>query len=262
MSYVNNHGTQIYFEVEGQGSPIILAHGLTGDTTFWRGYGYVDQLKDLFTVILFDARGHGQSDKPSEVAAYDYQIMGSDVLAILDALNINRANYWGYSMGGFIGLGLAKHYPERLISLISGGADPYYSATENEEPTPLLQIFRRGIKEGADAVVDGMRSLFGSITPPYEARLRGLDPQAMAAYLENAPHNRPNFGDAILHMKMPCLLYAGEHDEGCYENSKLAAHQMLNARFFSLPNLDHVGASSAIELIMPQVQSFLLSLKG
>lgn len=134
---------------------------MTGDITFWRGYGYADQLKDTFTVILFDARGHGQSDKPHEAAAYDYQLydyqlMGGDVLAILDALEIIRANYWGYSMGGFIGLGLAKHYPERLISLISGGADPYYSAAENEEPTPLLQIFRRGVTEATDVVVDGI----------------------------------------------------------------------------------------------------------
>lgn len=262
MPYVNNHETQIFFEVEGQGPPIVLAHGLTGDITFWRGYGYVDQLKDSFTVILFDARGHGQSDKPHEAAAYDYQLMGGDVLAILDALEINQANYWGYSMGGFIGLGLAKHHPERLISLISGGADPYYSAVENGEPTPLMKIFRRGVTEGTDAVVDGMRSLFGSITPQYEARLRGLDPEAMAAYLENAPHNRPNFRDAIPHMNMPCLLYAGEHDEGCYENSKVAVQQMSNAQFFFLPNLGHVGASGAIELIMPQVQSFLMGLKG
>lgn len=49
MPVANNQGVQIYYEVEGQGPPLILAHGITGDTTFWRGYGYVEQLKAEYT---------------------------------------------------------------------------------------------------------------------------------------------------------------------------------------------------------------------
>ena len=75
-------------------------------------------------VIAFDSRGHGQSDKLHDVESYDYRLMIGDVIAIMDALGVAKTHYWGYSMGGYIGLGIAKHFPERLFSLIVGGATP------------------------------------------------------------------------------------------------------------------------------------------
>ena len=255
MPFVDHQGIQIHFEVEGEGPPIVLAHGLTGNTTFWRGYGYVDLLRDRFTVILLDARGHGKSDKPHEAAAYDDQLMAGDVLAVLDALAIDETHYWGYSMGGYVGLHLAQLHPDRLISLVCGGTDPFYRADESNEPSPLLEIFRRGVTEGIDAVVEGMRSLAGSITPQYEERLRGLDPQAMVACLERA-RCRPRYAEALLQMKLPCLFYAGERDGDAHDNWQAAVRLMPDARFVSLPGLGHVGASGAVELIMPQALAF------
>jgi pimeloyl-ACP methyl ester carboxylesterase len=256
MPFADHQEIQIYYEVEGQGPPIILAHGLTGSTTFWRGYGYVDQLRDKFTVVLFDARGHGNSDKPHEATAYDHRLMMGDELAVLDALGIDRAHYWGYSMGGAIGLGLAQHHPERLVSLTADGTNPCYSPDESDKPSPLLEILRRGVTEGADAVVEGMRAWAGSITPHYEERLRSLDPQAMVAYLEPS-RRRPSFTDALPQMNVPCLLYAGERDGNAYQNGPAAAQQMPDARFVSLLGLNHVGASAAVDLIMLHVLAFL-----
>ena len=65
-------------------------------------------------LILLDARGHGASDKPHDPAAYDLRLRVGDVTAVLDDLEIRRADYFGYSMGGWIGFGLAKHAPVRL----------------------------------------------------------------------------------------------------------------------------------------------------
>jgi pimeloyl-ACP methyl ester carboxylesterase len=75
-------------------------------------------------VILTDARGHGRSDKPHEPAAYDLRLRAMDVATVLDHLGLPTANYFGYSMGGWIGFGLAKYAPERARSLILGGAHP------------------------------------------------------------------------------------------------------------------------------------------
>ena len=256
MSFANSQGINIYYEVEGQGPPILLAHGMSGNTTYWRGYGYVDHLQEDYTVILYDARGHGQSDKPHEAAAYDHRLMTGDALAVLGALGISKTNCWGYSMGGYTGFALAKNHPEKLISFIGGGTDPAYVPTENAEPSPLLAIFQRGVTEGVDGVVEAMRSAFGSITPAYEVRLRSLDPQAMVAYLEGA-RTMPSFRNMLSKLDTPCLLYAGELDDGCHEGSELAAQQMPDARYFCLPGLNHASASGAIDLIMPQVLSFL-----
>ncbi len=261
MPFADHQGVRIYYEVEGEGPPIVLAHGWTGDTTFWRGYGYVEPLKDEFRVILFDARGHGKSDKPHEPAAYDLRLMTGDVLAVLDTLGIGRAHFWGYSMGGAIGFGLAQQFPERLISLIAGGIDPLYSPGESVKPSPFLGIFRRGVTEGADAVVEGMRAWAGSLNPQWEERLRGLDPQAMVAYLDPA-RPRARFVNGLPQMDLPCLLYAGERDGDAHRNGPAAAQQMPDARFASLPGLDHVGASAAADLILPRVLAFLAPSRG
>jgi pimeloyl-ACP methyl ester carboxylesterase len=61
MPFANNHGVNIHYEVEGHGPPLALVHGFSGNHTSWRGYGFVDKLKDDYTLILIDARGHGAS---------------------------------------------------------------------------------------------------------------------------------------------------------------------------------------------------------
>ncbi len=259
MPFANNQDVKIYYEIAGQGPAILLAHGSTGNTTFWSGYGYVDQLKDQFTVISFDARGHGKSDKPWDVAAYDIQLTAGDAIAVLDAEKIKKAHFWGYSMGGYTGFNLAAHLPERLLSLIVGGGTAH-SYHDQTEPTEMLKIFRRGVDEGNEAVVAGMTALAGSITPQYEARLRELDCQAMAAVFEYFQYFRPGLEDYLPGMHLPCLIYAGDADEGAYEYGQLAADLMPDARFVSLPGLNHISASVEVDQIMPAVSSFMADL--
>lgn len=261
MPFANNQGTKIYYEVEGQGPPIILAHGATGNITFWTGYGYVDRLKDKYSVILFDARGHGKSDKPHEVESYDYRLMVGDVIAVMDCVGVAKAHYWGYSMGGNTGLGMAIHCPERLFSIVLGGTSTEAPLDKSDEPGQTLKIFRRGVQEGVDRVIEHMRALAGSITPQYEERLRGLDLQAMVAVLEYLNYQQPNLEKEVLEIELPCLFYAGEADEDVHKFGKEMASKMPNVRYFSLPGLDHIGASDATEQIVPQVLSFLADLE-
>jgi pimeloyl-ACP methyl ester carboxylesterase len=129
---------------------------------------------------------------------------------------------------------------------------------ESDEPSPLLENFERGLTEGTEALVEGMRWLFGSIPPQHEERLRGLDLQAMVAYLDPT-RRRASHVDALPQMGLPCLLYAGEQDRNAHQNGPAAARQMPDARFVSLPGLNHVGAAAAVDLIMPHVLAFLAS---
>jgi pimeloyl-ACP methyl ester carboxylesterase len=257
MPFANNQGIKIYYEVEGQGPPIILAHGATGNITFWTGYGYVDRLKDKYSVILLDARGHGKSDKPHEAENYDYRLMVNDVVAVLDSVGVPKAHYWGYSMGGYTGVGMAKYFPKRLLSLVLGGISPEPPSDKSEEPSRILKIFRQGVQEGIEGVVEGFRELAGSITTQYAVRLRGLDLQAMVALREYFQYLLPDQADDVLHIELPCLIYAGDDDDAAYKFGKEMAPQMPNGRFCSLPGLDHIGASDATEQIMPHVLSFL-----
>ena len=97
----------------------------------WKEYGCLNQLRGERQLILVDARGHGASDNPHDPAEYELRSRVGDVTAVLDTCGIRQADYFGYSMGGWIGFGVAKYASERLRSLIIVGAHPY---GENMQP--------------------------------------------------------------------------------------------------------------------------------
>jgi pimeloyl-ACP methyl ester carboxylesterase len=258
MPYATNQAVKIFYEVEGNGSPIAFIHGATGNRTSWRSYGYVDRLKDKHRLILIDARGHGESDKPHAVEAYHYRAMVEDVIAVLDDLQIQKSHFWGYSLGGTIGFGLAKHYPERIHSLILGGCSPFHEdVPETEPPNPVLQAMRTGIIEGPDAVVRDIRNLFGEITPGYEARLRSLDYQAMTALIENLSYHTPGFEDVLPTMTMPCLIYMADGDDPEFVHTKSYINKIPNATLLELRGYNHVNANTNLDAIVPAVLKFL-----
>lgn len=96
----------------------------------WQSYGYVQALKDDYRLILIDHRGHGGSDKPHDPGSYNPRSIASDKVAVLDDLNIHKAHYFGYSMGGLIGFVVAKYAPERFNSFIIGASHPYERSME------------------------------------------------------------------------------------------------------------------------------------
>lgn len=119
--FFDSDGVQIRYTDEGQGTPVVLIHGYTasGDMN-WRIPGAVDLLAKHYRVITLDNRGHGKSDKPTEVEGYGDKMAG-DVLRLLDHLKIERAHFVGYSMGGMITLKLAAIAPDRMLSAVIGG---------------------------------------------------------------------------------------------------------------------------------------------
>jgi pimeloyl-ACP methyl ester carboxylesterase len=126
--------------------------------------------KDDYQLILIDARGHGESDKPHQPEAYDHRLLVDNVIAVLDDLPVSQTDYLGYSMGGMIGFGLAKYYPNRLKSLIAGGVSPY----NRDEPTvrdKLLEMYEVAAEQGNEALIAQIKAWAGSITPALNPRM-------------------------------------------------------------------------------------------
>lgn len=120
----------------------MLVHGFFGDRTTWRSAGHVEALADGFRLILIDARGHGGSAAPHDAASYEIGRQVDDVLAVLDALDIDQAAMWGASMGGIIGLHLLARHPERLTGLVAGGAHAGEVAVDPAEVEAEAALFR------------------------------------------------------------------------------------------------------------------------
>lgn len=149
MAFVVNLGMRIHYEVEGQGFPLVIQHGYSDSMQTWYELGYVDALKRAHLVILVDARGHGASDKPHDTSAYAKDRQAADVVGVLDELQIQRANYWGYSMGGRIGFALAQYAPERFRCFVLGGA-------AGDGRSRIGDGFRKAMREGGVSAIPGL----------------------------------------------------------------------------------------------------------
>jgi pimeloyl-ACP methyl ester carboxylesterase len=246
MPYADNEGVRIHYETEGEGPPLVLQHWSVATLENWYDFGYVAALKDEYRLILLDARGHGGSDKPRTPEAYKLEQRVGDIVAALDDLGVATAHYFGYSMGGWIGFGLARYAPERFRSLIIGGADPSAS-----EMNGLRQLLRVGVEKGPEAFVAMWEEEYGVLPPALRERMLAYDYETLLVVAQD----RESLEAVLPTMSMPCLLYAGELDEPepVEECSKLIA----NAEFFTLPGLDHGGAITRSDEVLPHIRRFL-----
>ena len=120
-------GAQLYYEVRGSGSPVILLHGHSLDTRMW------DEQYKAFAkkhrVVRFDFRGYGRSSEQTETFQFTHM---KDLLTVMDSLHISRAHIVGLSMGSFVAADLLALHPERIISctMASGGMKTYKGPSE------------------------------------------------------------------------------------------------------------------------------------
>lgn len=113
MPYFEHDGCSLHYEEYGQGSPVLLIHGLGSSCQDWEYQ--IPALTDLHRVIVVDVRGHGRSDKPLE--RYTIEGFSADIEALLDHLQPGPVHVVGLSMGGMIGFQLAVDHPHLLKSL-------------------------------------------------------------------------------------------------------------------------------------------------
>lgn len=111
---IHANGIEIHYEISGSGSWVTLAHSLATDLTLWDELAAV--LAKRFSVLRYDARGHGKSSAPD--GPYSFPQLVGDLVGLLDALKIERTHFVGLSMGGMLGQHFALAHPERLDRLV------------------------------------------------------------------------------------------------------------------------------------------------
>jgi pimeloyl-ACP methyl ester carboxylesterase len=242
MPYVNNQGVRIHYQVEGEGPPLVLQHGFTDSLESWYEFGYVPALQHDYRLILLDARGHGGSEKPHEPAPYHAKLHVADILAVLDALHIPTAHFYGYSMGGRIGFASAQYAPARFSAFILGGSQP--SARPQTQADPVLHMLRKGLEA---------LEWDAPLSPALKARLLTNDRDALIVCRLKQPEN---FEEVLSTMTQPCLLYAGEADR-VYAGVKECVRHLPNATCFFLPGCTHAETFFRSDLVLPHLTQFL-----
>ncbi|MFT5390809.1 MAG: pimeloyl-ACP methyl ester carboxylesterase [Gammaproteobacteria bacterium] len=252
MAFVNSNGVRVHYEVEGSGPPLVIQHGFTDSSATWIELGYVDGLRSDYRVILIDARGHGDSDKPHDPEAYDVRFNASDIVAVLDALAIPSAVFFGYSTGALTGFALAKHAPTRFSSMVLGGSPPLKIIPQPTDP------MMEGLRKGAQAIADLWDA---PVSLSLRARIEASDVEALIAMRKkrNSQLQDPSaLDDVPPTMAMPCLVFAGEKD-GYYPSIVENVARMPNTEFVSFPELTHAGLLFASDLVLPVLRKFLAS---
>ncbi|MGC9963219.1 MAG: alpha/beta fold hydrolase [Acidimicrobiales bacterium] len=225
-------GVEIAYDVLGEGDAVVMHHGFASDsrTNFVRpgvAQAVVDSGRQ---VVLVDARGHGESGKPHDAAAYAGGAMVRDARALLDFLGLERVHFVGYSMGAFVAMSLAPIEP-RLASLVLGGAG--LRQMRDRTSGGALRIADGLEASGAGEVVDARARAFRNFADATKA-----DRLALAASLRS-DGSLPNLED-LQRIAVPTLVVNGVNDTMTGPAENLAA-LIPGARSESVPG-DHLSA--------------------
>src|SRR5215469_7203841 len=131
MPKLNREGVNLYYEIHGQGPAILLSHGYSATVEMWRGQ--IALLSRDYKLILWDMRGHGQTDSPEDPALYSEKATVEDMAALLDAAKTEHAIVGGLSLGGYMSLAFHLAHPERVRALLLFDTGPGYRNDEARE---------------------------------------------------------------------------------------------------------------------------------
>ena len=112
MPKINRDGVDIYYEVHCSGPPLLLTHGYSSTSGMWQGQ--IEALSKHHKLVLWDMRGHGQSDYPDDPKAYSEALTVADMAALLDEVGAGTAIVGGLSLGCYMSLAFYRSHPDRV----------------------------------------------------------------------------------------------------------------------------------------------------
>jgi pimeloyl-ACP methyl ester carboxylesterase len=215
------NGIKLWYATFGRGAPVILVHGGLANSDYWGLQ--VPVLAGHYQVVVLDSRGHGRSSCTDAPIGYD--VMASDVLALMDHLRISKAALVGWSDGAIIGLHIAIHHPERLSRLYAFAANSHPSGVKDVDQSPVFTAYKKRAEQE-----------YAKLSPT---------PTNFKQFLDNISKmwaSEPHFTDEQLHgIRVPTWIVDADHDEAIKRE-----------------NTDHMAAliPGAGELILPAASHF------
>jgi pimeloyl-ACP methyl ester carboxylesterase len=232
MPSFHNGAVEIAYLDEGAGEPIVLVHGFASNKEVnWVNPGWMRTLTGAGRrAIALDNRGHGQSGKLHDPAAYHSAMMAGDVRALLDHLAIERADVMGYSMGARIAAFLAVNHPARVRSLILGGL-----GFRLVEGVGLSEDIAEALEAPSLAAIsDPVGRVFRSFAEQTKSDL-----PALAACIRGSRQTLSR--EQIAGMRVPTMVAVGTNDEVAGSAHALAA-LIPGAIALDIPGRDHMLA--------------------
>jgi pimeloyl-ACP methyl ester carboxylesterase len=237
--YVENRGARIWYCGYGSGPVAILLHGGLGHGGNW-GYQVNALVASGRRVVVVDSRGHGRSTRDAQ--PFSYELMASDVLAVMDVLAIGRAALVGWSDGACTALIVAHRAPERVDSVFFFGCNMDPSGAREFVPTPMIErCFARHAHDYArlSATPDGFSTFVEAVTEMMKSQ--------------------PNYTSSDLRaIRVPVLIVHSEHDEFIRpEHAHYLAATIPAAQLVLLPGVTHFAPLQRPQLFNEALLAFL-----
>lgn len=221
QGYIENEGARIWYSTHGSGEPIILLHGGLGHSGNW-GYQVQALIKSGHRAILIDSRGHGRSTR--DTRHYTYELLASDVLAVMNALHIEKPLLVGWSDGACTALILGAQSPSRVAGIFYFACNMNPDGVKPFEMTPTInRCFNRHQKD------------YASLSPTPEGF------QTLVTDLSLMQKTQPNYSAADLaKISVPITIVQSGHDEFIkQEHAEHLARSIPGAELIILPGVSH-----------------------
>lgn len=246
--------------IEGRGPALFLIHGIGARRTGWTRL--VEQLKDDFTCISYDLRGHGDSPLPEGRFGLDDLV--DDLEQLRSKLAIERAHFAGHSLGGMIGPAYAKRYPERVLSLGLLSTAAFRTEDDSAKVKAVVAAMReRGIGQVLDTLTarwftDGFAEQRPDVIAWRKQQVMDTPPEVFLNVFDI--YAGTEMGPWLHEIANPTLVLTGELDGGCNPRlNKLIAAAMPRSELVVLDGLKHAILIEASDRVAPPVRQFLLA---
>jgi len=257
---IESNGIKMHCELGGQADApvVVLSHSLASSMVMWEPQ--LAMLASDFRVLRYDMRGHGESDATK--GEYSLEMLGQDVIGLLDALKIEKAHFVGLSIGGMIGQGLGLDHADRLLSLTLCDTAPILP----QDARPLFQErMDLARSQGMASLVEG--TLARWFTPPFLAQ----DPpmvDRIRAQIEATPVDGfigcshaimdLDYIDRLAGIDLDTLIIVGEEDPGTPVAAAEAIHAKIpDSHLKVLPSAMHLCNIEQVEAFNTALLKFL-----
>jgi pimeloyl-ACP methyl ester carboxylesterase len=266
-------GVELHVEETGSGTPILFVHEFSGDAGSWEPQ--VRAFARRNRCVAFNARGYVPSDVPNDLGSYSQDRAVADVLAVLDALEIESAHMVGASMGAFTVLHAGLRHSDRVSSLVLSGCG-YGSAPDSREAfrTECAAIAAAYEAKGSAAVapdyaVGPARVQYQNKDPrgwsEFAAKLARRDATGAALTVLGVQRERPSLHeltDELAAMSVPTLIVAGDEDDGVLDTSLMLKRTVHSAALVVFPRSGHLCNLEEPELFNRTLADFHARVDG
>ena len=247
------------YTIEGEGPALFLIHGIGARRATFAEL--VEGLKDRFTCIRYDLRGHGESPTPD--TPFGLHDLVDDLEVLRSAIGVERAHFAGHSLGGMIGPAYAKRYPERVRSLGLWSTAAFRTPDDSAKVNAVVGTMR---EKGIPQVLDTLSARW--FTDEFIAARPDLIEKRKQQVIDTPADVFLNVFDIYAQTEMapwlhqvacPCLVMTGEFDGGCNPRlNRFIANELPNAELVILDDLKHSILIEAPDRVVAPVKDFLL----